>query len=98
MKADHFRNQHRDRLAEHGRLRLDTAYAPAEHREAIDHGRVAVRAYQGVRIGQGRLAFRSGRGPNRLGEVLQIDLMADTRAGRHDAEIIERLGPPTEEP
>ena len=34
LEADHLRDQHRDRLAEHGRLRLDAADAPAEHARA----------------------------------------------------------------
>ena len=52
-EADHFGDQHRDRLAEHRRLRLDAADAPAEHGEAVDHGGVAVGADQRVGIGDG---------------------------------------------
>ena len=51
MEADHFRDDHRDGLAEHRRLRLDPADAPAEHAEAVDHRGVAVGADQGVGIG-----------------------------------------------
>jgi hypothetical protein len=40
LEAHHLRNQHRDRLAEHGRLRLDSAHAPAQHAEPVDHRRV----------------------------------------------------------
>ena len=50
-EADHLRQQHRDRLAEHRRLGLDPADAPAEHAEAVDHRRVGVGADQRVGIG-----------------------------------------------
>ena len=43
-EADHLRDQHGDRLAEHRRLGLDAADAPAEHAEPVDHGGVAVGA------------------------------------------------------
>ena len=51
MEADHFGDDHRDRLAEHRRLRLDPADAPAQDAEAVDHGGVAVGADQRVGIG-----------------------------------------------
>ena len=50
--ADHFRQQHRIGLAEHGGLGLDAADAPAEHGEAVDHGGVRIGADQRVRIGE----------------------------------------------
>ncbi len=53
VEADDLGDQHRDRLAEHGRLGLDAADAPAEHRQAVDHGGVAVGADHGVGIGHG---------------------------------------------
>ena len=43
LEADDARDEHRDRLAEHGRLGLDAADAPAEHAQAVDH--------RGVRVG-----------------------------------------------
>ena len=51
LEADHLGEQHRHRLAEHRRLGLDAADAPAEHGEAVDHGGVAVGADQRVGIG-----------------------------------------------
>jgi hypothetical protein len=51
LEADDVRDQHRDRLAEHRGLGLDAADAPAEHAEAVDHGRVRVGADQRVGIG-----------------------------------------------
>ena len=52
LEADDFGDQHRLRLAEHGRFGFDAADAPAEHAEAVDHGGVAVGADQRVRIGE----------------------------------------------
>ena len=66
LEADHLRQQHRDRLAEHRRLGLDPADAPAEHAEAVDHRRVRVGADQGVGIGlQRRRRARGCRRPGR---------------------------------
>ena len=36
-------------------------------------------------------------GPDRLREIFEIDLVADAGAGRHDAEILERALPPSQE-
>ena len=94
-EADHVRQQHRDRLAEHRRLGLDPADAPAQHGKAVDHRRVAVGAHQRVGIGDGGAVHLVG--PHHLGEILQIDLMADAGARRHDAEVLERLLTPAEE-
>ena len=54
------RNQHRDRLAEHRRLGLDAADAPADHAEPVDHRRVRVGADQRVGIRE-RCAVRRAR-------------------------------------
>ena len=51
LEADHLRNQHGDRLAQHGGFGFDAADAPAQHAQTIDHGGVRIRADQGVRIG-----------------------------------------------
>jgi len=60
---------------------------------------VAVGAHERVGIGDldGALLFLDLRGPYRLGEIFEIDLMADASAGRHDAEIRERLLAPAQE-
>jgi hypothetical protein len=39
-EADDLRHEHRDRLAELRRFRLDPAHAPAQHPEAVHHRRV----------------------------------------------------------
>ena len=94
LEADHFGDQHRDRLAEHRRLRLDPADAPAEHAEAVDHRRVAVGADQRVGIGDRRRRPASVDAPDAAGDIFEIDLVADAGAGRHDLEIVERAPRP----
>ncbi len=51
--------------------------------------------YKSIRIGEGRAVVL--RRPDRLREVLQIDLMADAGAWRDDAEIVERFLAPAQE-
>ena len=94
-EADDFRDQHGNGLAQHGGLGLDAADAPAQHGQAVDHGGVAVGADHGVGIGDGRLAL--GHGPDGLGQVLEVHLMADARPGGHDAEIVEGRRTPAQE-
>ena len=43
LNPDYYRQEHRSRLTKHAGLRLNTAHAPTNHAEAVDHG--------GVRIG-----------------------------------------------
>ena len=54
LEADHLRDEHRDRLAEHRRLGLDPADAPAEDAEPVHHRRVGVGADERVREGPER--------------------------------------------
>ena len=54
LEADHFGNEHGNRLAEHGRFGLDAADAPAQHRKPVDHRGVAVGSDQRVGEGVGR--------------------------------------------
>ena len=64
LEADDLRDQHRHRLAEHRRLGLDPADAPAEHAEAVDHRRVRVGPDErvGVREAARRRRTRRARG------------------------------------
>ncbi len=96
LEADDLGDQHADRLAEHRRLGLDPADAPAEDAEAVDHRRVAVGADQRVGVGDDRPVGRLAR-PHRLGEIFEIDLMADAGARRDDAKALERRRSPAEE-
>ena len=95
LEADDVGDEHGDRLAEHRRLGLDAADAPAEHAEAVDHGGVAVGAVAAVREGEGVAGI--GRGPDHLREVFQVHLVADAGARRHDAEIVEGVLAPAQE-
>ena len=95
LEADDLRHQHRDRLAEHGRLGLDAADAPAEHAEAVDHRRVRVGADE--RVGIGAEPAVGVAAVHDLRQVLEVHLVADAGAGRHDAEVLERLLAPLEE-
>ena len=104
LEADDFRQQHGLRLAEHGGFRLDAADAPAENGDAIDHGGVRIGADHGVGIGDfHRHGFSARRlefflpGPDGLGQIFKIDLMADAGAGRHDREIGEGVLAPFQE-
>ena len=96
-EADHLRDQHRDRLSEHGGLGLDAADAPAEHAEAVDHRGVRIGADQRVGISQrlARLAIRSDEDDAR--QVFEVDLVHDAGVGRHDGEVLERRLPPAQE-
>jgi len=42
VHAHHFRRQKVNWLAEHAGFRFDSAYAPADHAETVDHGRVRI--------------------------------------------------------
>ena len=89
------RDQHRDWLAEHRGLSFDTAHAPAEHAEAIDHSRVRVCAHNRIRIGRARAVLVGVE--DDAAQVLEIHLVNNARVGRHDAEIVERRLTPLEE-
>ncbi len=94
-EADHVGDEHDGGLAEHRRFGLDAAHPPAQHAEPVDHGGVAVGAEQRVGIGE-RRALRLA-GPYHLGEIFEIDLMADAGTGGDDAEIGEGLLAPAQE-
>jgi hypothetical protein len=90
--ADHLGHQHGDGLAEHGGFGLDAAYAPAEHAEAVDHCGVRVGADEGIGICV-EFAVDFG-GEDYAGEIFEIDLVADSHARRHGAEVAKgRLAP-----
>ena len=93
LEADHLRDQHRHRLAEHRRLGLDPADAPAEHAEPVDHRRVRVGADERVGIGLPEAVVDE----HDAREVLEVDLVDDAGVGRDDLEVVKRALPPAQE-
>jgi hypothetical protein len=93
LEADDVRDEHRHRLAEHGRLGLDAADAPAEHAEPVDHRRVRVGPDERVRV---RLARRVA-GEHDAREVLEVHLVDDPGVRRDDGEVGERALAPAQE-
>ena len=91
-EADHLGNQHRDRAPEHRGLGLDSADAPSDHAQPVDHRGMRVGAEHAIGIGLAVL-----RGENHRREVFEIHLMHDAGVGRHHAEIIERALAPAQE-
>ena len=65
--------------------------------EPVDHGGMAVRADQRVRIDVRCCDPCWSTVHATLREILDIDLMADAGAGRHHAEIVERAADPISE-
>ena len=98
LEADHLREQHRDRLAEHRRLGLDPAHAPAQHPQPVDHRRVRVGADQrvGIRLRLARASFMLAA-EHHLAQVLEVDLMADPGRRRDHPQVVEGLLPPAQE-
>ena len=91
VEADADDGRHRlvERLAEEDRLGLDATDAVAQDAEGVDHRRVRVGAHERVGIGDGRArAVRARLDDGR--QVLEVDLVDDARAGRHDAQVAER--------
>ena len=88
---------HGDGLAQGRGLGLDAADAPAEHADAVGRGRVGVGADERVEAGELALARIEGVGGDDLAEALDVELVADAAAGRHDAHVVERLARPLEE-
>ena len=90
-EADDLRHEHRERLAEHCRLGLDSADTPAEHAEPVDHRRMRIGADERVGEREAVARFDDAR------EVLEVDLVHDARVRRYDLEVVERTLPPAEE-
>ena len=95
LEADDVRNEHRDRLSEHGGFGFDAADAPAEHAQAVDHRRVRVGADQRVRIRPAHAVLLGVEHDAR--EMLDVDLVHDAGVRRHDLEVAERGLTPAQE-
>ena len=74
-----------ERLAQQHGLGLDAADAVAQHAQAADHGGVGVGAHERVREGLG-LAVHLAQLDD-PGQELEVDLVDDARARRHDAQV-----------
>ncbi len=59
VDAHHFRRQKVHRLSEHPGLGFNAADSPANDAEAVDHGRVRIRADEGIRIVKGAPSGRA---------------------------------------
>src|SRR5688500_11339939 len=93
--ADHFGDQHRDRLAQRRNTAFDAAHAPADDAQSVDHGRVAVHADYGIRISDDSpVAFTR---PYDAREIFEVDLVADAGARRDDPQLLERAAAPAQE-
>ena len=73
-----------ERLPEQDRLGLDAADAVAEHPERVDHRRVRVGPDERVREGDPVALGDHGR------QELEVHLVDDAGAGRHDPQVAER--------
>src|SRR5258708_5792118 len=78
-----------NRLSEHAGLGLDAAHAPADDAETIDHRRVRIRADERIWI-TNTVRIRE----HAFGEELEVYLVDDADAWRHDLERVEGLHAP----
>ena len=76
------------KATEHDGFRLDTAHTPAQHAEAVDHRRMGIGAHESVRKSHHRAVFEPVRAHDGA-QVLQVHLMHDAHARRHDPEVVE---------
>src|SRR5690606_5409192 len=79
-------------LAKHAGFGFDAAHAPADHANAVDHGRVAVGAHERVGI-----IDIVGRAMHAARKIFQVYLVHDPEARRHDTEGVEGLHAPFHE-
>ena len=91
-ETDDMRDEHGDRLAEHGGFRLDAAHAPAQHAKTVHHGGVRVGADQCVGVGVA-VAVRE----DDASEMLHVHLVNDAGVRRYDLEVVEGGLAPTQE-
>ena len=87
LDPDDRRDEHAQRLPEQRDLGLDPADTPGQHAQRVDHRGVGVGAGAGVRERPAVTALDHAR------EVLEVDLVHDPGAGRHDVHTVEPLAP-----
>ena len=93
--TDHRGSEHVERLPEHIGLRLDASDTPAEYAEAVNHRSMRIGPHE--RVGEYEPAGFRVRRPHEGRQILEVDLVADAPAGRHDAEVREGFLPPAQE-
>lgn len=91
LEANDLREHHRDLLAKHDRLSLDTTDTPTDNTKAIDHSGVRVSTDNGVRV-QDTILLEDD-----TSEILEIHLMNNTVAWWDNAEVGEGGLAPLEE-
>ena len=91
LEADDLRDEHGDRLAQHGSLGLDAADAPAQDAQAVFHGGVGVGTDTSIRVRQALVV------EDDAGQVLDVDLVNNAGSRRNDAEVGEVLRTPAQE-
>ena len=91
-ETDDARDQHRDGLTQHGRFRFDSTDTPTENAETVDHRRVGVGSHAGV--GESEGVSVDVAGVDNFGEILDVDLVNDSRPGRNHLEVLEGHLPP----
>ncbi len=91
LVAHHLGQHHRDWLSQHDRLGLDAPDAPADDAQPVDHGGVRVGADDAVRVEHVAVGEADAR------QVLQVDLVHNAGAGRHDQHVLEGSRAPFEE-
>ena len=95
LEAHDLRDEHRDRLAEHGGLRLDPADAPAEDAEPVHHRGVGVGADE--RVGKREETSIDLTGVDHAREVLEVDLVHDAGVRRDHLDVAEDVLAPAQE-
>ena len=95
LEAHNLWDQHRNRLAEHRGLSLNTANTPAEHSQAVHHRGVRVGTHASVRVGNGLAVFFLGE--HGTSEVFDIHLVDNARTRWNHTEVFKRVLAPTQE-
>ncbi len=88
INAYNIRRKKINRLPKHPCLCFDTANAPADDSDAVDHRRVRIRTDQRIREINTLTLKHTFR------QIFEIHLMDDTYARRHDAKAVKRLRSP----
>lgn len=90
-ESDNLGKYHGDGLSEHDSLSFDTTDTPSGNTETVNHSSVGIGSDDGVRVEEVVSVHDD------TSEVLQVDLMDDTRARRDNLEVVEGLGSPLQE-